>query len=905
MDGSEDSLFKIVGTTMKHFATYVYLKALQAGESIRLRVYNKVDNVSHFKFDGTLNDSVGTNNGTLTNVASFQDWLKFDGDILETIGSNTWAENYDTRLKAIYKFEGNLNDSTSGAHNLTVAGTEVYATGREGQCFSFNGSTGLSASDAILPNGNNAWSIAFWINPSVVDPYIGSWGSAGAGNDVEFFVASGKLNVGTYGTGNILVSNNSVPLNRWTHIVITFDGSNIRASFNGVQDSLASHTYAIVRNSLYLGTFYNISAYATMLLDEVRIYNSQLDTSQIKALYMNGHANQCHAFDGAEYINTTYSPTSLTSSDFSISFWHKTPDNTSVVENDNSRIFADNSGNFFIRIRPRAEAFNTIEMFLNKSGGIIFDRISNTYVPDIWHHEVYVWDNTAKTLAQYEDGVFKSSVSVGATLAAMSNPTFIGLSNYVGQLDDFRIFSSKLTAGQIAGLYSYTGSNYISPLPVGNSLFLDGSSYVTVQNVAPYNFERTDSFALSSWVNTTSNTEAILTKNSGTGTKGYEVTLNASGKVQIRIVNTASTNEINVVDSGAAVNDGNWHNIIVTYAGTSAASGVALYVDGSARTLTTTTDNLSATIKNSNNVTFGAHGNATQKFTGLIDDVQIYKYVPTLQEIAIIYAGKFANYHYIGYWNLDGNLYDTSGHGSTGIITGTETYYTGAISGSANTPNTCFNSDGSQFITLSNTTNIPIGNSDRTVTFWVFANKFDNLDIMFYIGGNTNGVFGAFWTSTASTSTMTLWGQGNDKVSSTVFNLNTWYHIAITLSNNGTVRNLYVNGTLDANFPYTSTPLVTQSGNFYIGAFTNSTDNFIGRIDDFRIYNRALSAAEISDLYTYPDSAMKQLIYDKTYSGVKSDAVYIPMLQGNQYMVTAQQTSGTNRIVTWERSEVT
>ena len=71
---------------------------------------------------------------------------------------------------------------------------------------------------------------------------------------------------------------------------------------------------------------------------------------------------------------------------------------------------------------------------------------------------------------------------------------------------------------------------------------------------------------------------------------------------------------------------------------------------------------------------------------------------------------------------------------------------------------------------------------------------------------------------------------------------NQWTHVAGTY--NGSTLRLYVNGTQVAsqartgNFQVTGTPL-RIGGNTYGGEF------FPGRIDEVRIYNRALSAAEI------------------------------------------------------------
>jgi Concanavalin A-like lectin/glucanases superfamily len=87
------------------------------------------------------------------------------------------------------------------------------------------------------------------------------------------------------------------------------------------------------------------------------------------------------------------------------------------------------------------------------------------------------------------------------------------------------------------------------------------------------------------------------------------------------------------------------------------------------------------------------------------------------------------------------------------------------------------------------------------------------------------------------------WAAGNQNAPGpTVLAVNTWTHLAATFDG-ATVR-LYVNGTQVASQAQT-TPLTTSTGTLQIGGDAYWGENFAGRIDEVRIYNRALSAAEI------------------------------------------------------------
>lgn len=72
---------------------------------------------------------------------------------------------------------------------------------------------------------------------------------------------------------------------------------------------------------------------------------------------------------------------------------------------------------------------------------------------------------------------------------------------------------------------------------------------------------------------------------------------------------------------------------------------------------------------------------------------------------------------------------------------------------------------------------------------------------------------------------------------------NTWSHVAFTWD--GAVRRLYVNGRQVAQAPLTGAA-AKSAGPLRIGGDPTHSEWFRGRIDDLRIYNRALSAAEVA-----------------------------------------------------------
>ncbi|MFQ5531538.1 MAG: LamG domain-containing protein, partial [Candidatus Nanoarchaeia archaeon] len=98
----------------------------------------------------------------------------------------------------------------------------------------------------------------------------------------------------------------------------------------------------------------------------------------------------------------------------------------------------------------------------------------------------------------------------------------------------------------------------------------------------------------------------------------------------------------------------------------------------------------------------------------------------------------------------------------------------------------------------------------------------------------------------SGTSPQEVYGQIGDGVwhIASFNNLNTgqWYHLALTY--NGSSLTTYVDGFQINSVPL-STMIIDSTTNLIIGASTSLNRNFNGLIDEVRLYNRALSLAEI------------------------------------------------------------
>ena len=94
-------------------------------------------------------------------------------------------------------------------------------------------------------------------------------------------------------------------------------------------------------------------------------------------------------------------------------------------------------------------------------------------------------------------------------------------------------------------------------------------------------------------------------------------------------------------------------------------------------------------------------------------------------------------------------------------------------------------------------------------------------------------------------------GQDRDATGTTALVANTWTHIAMTYD--GTAIGFYTNGALVATTTVSGT-LATSTQPLRIGGNAIWSEFFAGQIDDVRVYNRALSLAEIQSGMNTPVS---------------------------------------------------
>jgi hypothetical protein len=442
-----------------------------------------------------------------------------------------------------------------------------------------------------------------------------------------------------------------------------------------------------------------------------------------------------------------------------------------------------------------------------------------------------------------------------------------------GNLVNFTSTSSALTAGRIGQALTFSGTNqYVN---MGNTLDQTGAT----------------AFSIGMWFKSTAGGATVYTMVSKSSISnpflGFQFGFNVitgtapnAGKVGVVFVATPGVT-IMRRETTTAYNDGNWHYALFTYNGSKTRAGIQIYVDGNLASMEDSDSTaFSGSMSNSTNFEIGARDGANQPFKGTLDDVRIYNRALTAQEIKALYSSgasigvspnavqaTTASPNLVGYWTFNaldtswitGTTLDKSGSGNTGNLINmstTSSPVAGKVGQALN-----FNGTNQSVVIGSFTPANAI-----TFSAWV---KFTSLPSsgtgveMIASAGSTAGVEGTDFSAVNSSGVMQIrLGINNNStaqyrqwavtVPSPVISTGTWYHVVLTQASVSATPGMYINGV-----PQSVSLIVSNGGSparttdtLAIGQYGGSSTLFFpGTIDDVRIYNVALSAQQVLQLY--------------------------------------------------------
>ncbi|HTK84478.1 MAG TPA: LamG-like jellyroll fold domain-containing protein [Patescibacteria group bacterium] len=453
------------------------------------------------------------------------------------------------------------------------------------------------------------FTLSAWVKPTNYTDWrtiIGKRDIGGSGTErLQWQMTLSTGAVGLFSSNASINFTYIAPLATWTHLVAVASASNTKLYVNGILEetsatvfsfancAVACHT-AIGDNGEWLTRGSGVSADSDPFkgsIDDVRIYSRALTDDDVRKLYNEGY-----------YVCA--GPAS-----------HR---GTIVYNGGSNHVMQYCDGATW---RPMGPVPGT------GGGGCSSPAGSEG-------HMLY---NSASQVMQYCDGT--KWISIGGP---PSTPSASGLIGY-WKLDEGSTTSTADSSGSGNGGTLANGAAWTTGKNTNGILFDNNNDSVDIANESNFDFNRTNPFTVTAWIYRQSNTseDDIVEKYDGTTVTGWALWFDVGSNNLIFDLLNTSTNKISVT-TATPVSLNAWHFVAATYSGSSAASGVQIYVDGVLQTMTIGTDALTASILNNKAVTIGneVSGATCCAFDGKIDEVRIYNRALTGGEIRDIYDGS-------------------------------------------------------------------------------------------------------------------------------------------------------------------------------------------------------------------------------------------------------------------------
>ncbi len=417
--------------------------------------------------------------------------------------------------------------------------------------------------------------------------------------------------------------------------------------------------------------------------------------------------------------------------------------------------------------------------------------------------------------------------------------------------------------GRNATLYNIATSSFYVPGPVNQALSFDGSDDYAQTSATTWGISNTLSF--SAWVKTTANTVAIAALGRSTVTDEAMLYIHNNGAA---IILSNGTFLYNGIYGNTVVNDGQWHHIVGTVNGSNACASMKLYVDGvregTENCLSSSGTNISDSTARSFFLGWRAWGSgASEIYSGKLDDVRLYNRVLSAAEALELYRlgnstkikmsqNTKSRSGLVGLWPLDGQdisgmsgdvILDRSGNGNDGsMVTMTRAAARPGKIGQA----LVFNGV-DEYVDLVNNLD-SFATPAISIALWLKRDSTSFAHDQGIMGCVNNGGwgFGLDGTNVLGRPFITKIGASAAYSDGTVIDDTDWHHLVI--SYDGLNTRFYLDGVLDATVSYTESTFNCAGAGYTLGN-SNSSTFFEGRLDDVRIYNRAITASEVSALY--------------------------------------------------------
>ena len=719
--------------------------------------------------------------------------------VLTPTGSNGTAASF-----AFDEGVGTIAVDSSGNGNNGTISNATWTQGKFGTALSFNGTSSfVTVLDAAPLDLGATGTVEAWVKPSAVNRWNGviAKGSSNDDNAQNYAIEVDDTNhvrcgIGNGGSFRRLVSTATLAVNQFAHLACTWNGTTLAVYVNGNLDSFVAQALTPAGNTapLSIGQFGGNSDRFNGVIDEVRIYNRALTLAQIQ--------QDMNTPIGVGTPDTTppTAPSNLTATAVSTSqinlSWTASTDNVAVTGYQVERCQGSGCGNFALAGSPTGTTFNDTTGL--QAGTTYTYRVrASDAVPNF-----STYSNTAAATTPSPDTTPPTAPS-NLTATAVG-PAQINLS-WTASTDNVAVtgYQVERCQGSGCGNFALAGS------PTGTT-FNDTTG---LQAGTTYTYRVRASDAVPNF-STYSNTAAATTPSPDTTppTAPSNLTATAVGPAQINLSWTASTDNVAVTGYQVERCQG---------------SGCGNFALAGSPTGTTFND------------TTGLQAGTTYTYrvraSDAIPNFSTYSNTAT----ATTQAAQGLNAAYGFNEGAGSTTVDSSGNGNHGTLSGA-TWTTQGKFGNALSFNGTNN-----FVTVPDAATLDLG-ATGTVEAWVklaAVNRWNGV----IAKGNVNSDSAHNYAIEIDDTNHVRCGLGNGSsfrvlVSTATLAVNQFFHLACTWD--GTTLSVYINGALNTSTAQALTP-AGNTAPLSIGQFGGNSDRFSGVIDEVRLYNRALTLAQI------------------------------------------------------------
>jgi len=426
-----------------------------------------------------INDVKGSNDGYMSG------YTFYNGTIEGGVSNGT--TNLTSDLLHYYKEDtsGSFEDSV-GSNDCTWINSPTFtSSGKINGAYNFDGVNEYVYNNSLIDlSSQTNITISVWMKPTASNDYAGlAIGTKKSGLIYIRQRPDGYFQAGMEkGTGNYksMKGNSAYSLNTWYHLVAIYTDSTVQLYINNVEQTTPSSAGSIdfsdltgtASDNLYVGgigtqtSYDDINEFFDGYIDEVGIWNSSLNTTEINELYNSGLGNQypfsvagggnfttdsawgkyALSFDGVDdYVNIVDSD-ELTVQNYTISNWINT---TQISDSD----YIFKNSEYIIRLKTTG----TIECLNYAGSSWRYSGQSTTSVNDgLFHLITCSYDGSYQRV--YVDGVEENNNSATGLIPNGASDLKIGRKGYAssefnGSLDKITIYNRSLSSSEISSMY--------------------------------------------------------------------------------------------------------------------------------------------------------------------------------------------------------------------------------------------------------------------------------------------------------------------------------------------------------------------------------------------------------------------------------------------------------------------